>query len=144
MILNNKNYAPISKQEKDIAQFRQDRLPYRQSIEINGELMYGPVVQLFPLIQSKLNFSVQWVHVDDKKFGTIHPDVNDWNGIVGMLKRGEIDTSICDLSITQSRSTVISFTDPIRNYEYRLFMKNLALPYHGLRISVYFILIIGH
>ena len=40
-----------------------------------------------------------------------------------MVKRGEIDTSLNDMSITESRSSAVAFTTAFRHYSYRLFMK---------------------
>ena len=42
----------------------------RQFINENGLIMYGPITQYFSLLQSRLNFSIKWVHIDDKEFGT--------------------------------------------------------------------------
>ena len=95
----------------------------RQTLTTGGLTMYGPMTQFFAMLQSRLNFSVSWVYVNDKKWGAFDNKTNDWNGIVGMIKRGQIDTSIMDLSVTNARSSVIKFTTPFRNYQYRLFMR---------------------
>ena len=95
----------------------------RQTFSASDLTLYGPLTHFFAILQSKLNFSVTWVHVDDKIYGAFDNEINDWNGIVGMVLRGQIDTSILDLTITEKRSSVIKFTIPVRNYKYRLFMK---------------------
>ena len=95
----------------------------RQTFNTSGLTMYGPTTQFFAILQSRLNFSVSWVYVDDQKWGAYDKETKDWNGIVGMVKRGQIDTSILDLSVTEDRSSVIKFTTPFRNFWYRLFMK---------------------
>ena len=78
---------------------------------------------LFSLLQTRLNFTIKWVHVDDNKFGAFDNKNNDWNGIVGMIKRKEIDTSILDLSITAERKSVISYTSPVVRYKNYLFLQ---------------------
>jgi len=85
--------------------------------------MYGPITQYFSLLQSKLNFSVKWVHVDDKGFGTYDETQNTWNGIIEMLRRGIIDTSILPLSVSERRRSVVDFTTPIYHHKRRLFMQ---------------------
>ena len=78
-----------------------------------GLTMQGIKVPLFSFLHSQLNFSIQWVYVDDNQFGAFDSVLNDWSGIVGMVKRNEIDTSILDLAITNSRSKAISYTTPV-------------------------------
>ena len=85
--------------------------------------MQGIKVQLFSFLYSKLNFSIKWVRVEDNKFGAFDSVSNDWNGIVGMIKRNEIDTSIIDISITNARSDAVAYSIPIQRYSNRLFIR---------------------
>ena len=93
----------------------------RQELTLNNFTLYGPTTQFFGILQEKLNFSVDWVYVSDERFGSL--DNDNWDGIVGMVQRNEIDTSILDLSITKERSSFVSFTTPFRYYKIRLFMR---------------------
>ena len=97
----------------------------RHTFHAGGKIMYGYGMILLNTLKDEFNFSVEWKFVDDKKFGALVPGstTNEWNGIVGMLKRNEVDTSSLWLSITDARSTVISFAVPIVNIEYQLIMK---------------------
>ena len=95
----------------------------RQQLNLNGTTLYGPHIQFFAILQASLNFSVKWVYVADEKFGSLDQKNNDWNGIVGMVQKNQIDTSILDLAITKERSSFVSFTTPFRSYRIKLFMK---------------------
>jgi hypothetical protein len=95
----------------------------RGTLSSGGLMVYGHDVQLLSLIQPILNFSIEWVHVHDEKYGSFDSKINDWNGIVGMLKRNEIDTSILYLSITTDRKSVISYSVPAVEYHLGLFLK---------------------
>ena len=59
----------------------------------------------------------------DEKFGSLDKRNDNWNGIVGMVQKNQIDTSILDLAITKERSSFVSFTTPFRSYRIKLFMK---------------------
>ena len=94
-------------------------------IEDRQLALTGSKAKLFSLLQSQLNFSIKWILVSDLSFGTYDDMTNTWNGIVGMIQRNEIDTSIIDLSITVRRMDVVSFSIPIARYRTYLFYENL-------------------
>ena len=79
----------------------------------------------FHMLSSKLNFSIEWVPVERKNnfAGSFDNNSRAWNGIIGMLERGEIDSWIGDLSITKERANVIKFAVPHLSFHYSLFMK---------------------
>ena len=95
----------------------------RQTFTANGITMYGPVTEYFSLMQSMLNFSTKWVHVEDKKYGALEKETGEWNGIIGMVRKGHIDTSITEVGITEERSHAVKFTTGFHPYRYSLFMK---------------------
>ena len=95
----------------------------RVTLYSSGLTWYGYSVPLFSLVQSILNFSIEWVHVNDEKYGSFDSDRNEWNGIVGMVKRNEIDTSILDLTISADRKSVISYSSPTVKYHLGLFLR---------------------
>ena len=101
----------------------------RHIFDAGDKIMYGYGMILLNTLRDEFNFSVEWKFVEDKKFGALVPDTttDEWNGIVGMLKRNEVDTSSLWLSITDARSAVISFAVPIVNIEYQLVMKRPVL-----------------
>ena len=81
-------------------------------------------ITAFHMLSSKLNFSIEWVPVGKDYFsGSFDNNSRAWNGIIGMLERGEIDSWIGDLSITKERSNVIKFAVPHISFHYSLFMK---------------------
>ena len=95
-------------------------------IEERRLALTGPKAKFFSLLQSQLNFSIKWILVSDLSFGTYDDKTNTWNGIVGMIQRNEIDTSIIDLSITVHRMEVVSFSIPVARYRTYLFYENIA------------------
>ena len=94
----------------------------RQTMIIDGLKFFGPSIHFFSLLKAYLNFSVQLVDTGSA-YGIFDENKQDWTGIVGMVKRGEIDTSLSDMSITETRSSAVAFTIAFRHYSYRLFMK---------------------
>ena len=97
----------------------------RLTLHTDGLIMYGFRVQLFKLLQSRLNFSIKWVNVEDSKFGEFDENTGNWNGIVEMIIRDLIDTSILDLSHTVQRDVVLSYTTAIQKYSAHLFFGKL-------------------
>ena len=93
------------------------------TLQTGGLTVQGIKVKLFFLLQSKLNFSIEWMSVEDNQYGSFDTTLNDWNGIVGMVRRNEIDTSILDLAITTARSNVVSYSMPVQRYSNRLFIR---------------------
>ena len=61
--------------------------------------------QLFKIIATKLNCSWNIIPTVDGLFGTKNDD-GSWNGVVGMLERGELDLTLADLAVTSDRSKV--------------------------------------
>jgi hypothetical protein len=95
----------------------------KRRLYVSGLMVYGYSVQLFALIRSELNFSIDWVHVTDEKFGSLDSESNEWNGVVRMIIQNEIDTSILDLAISKERKSVISYSAPIIRYHLALFIQ---------------------
>ena len=48
----------------------------------------------------------------DNGTGTLNPD-KTWNGLVGMLIRGEINIAVSEFTVTEPRTHVIDFSMPI-------------------------------
>ena len=113
------NYSPIVTEENSTFDLEYPRRVF----EIGGKIMYGREVQMFSLLHSILNFSVSWVYIKDETFGSYDEETGNWNGIVGMIKQDQIDTSLISLSITSLRREAVEFAHPIRKYEYLLFLK---------------------
>ena len=65
-----------------------------------GLVLAGYSVQRLKIFQSYLNFTIKWLRVDDQKVGSFDSEANEWNGMIGMLSRNEIDMSVIEMSIT--------------------------------------------
>lgn len=68
-------------------------------------------IELTKLLAKKFGFSYDFVSPDDNDYGTLFPN-GSWSGMVGMVHRGDADIIIDDLSLTESRSKVIDFSQP--------------------------------
>ena len=107
----------------------------RKVFDVGGMKVSGANAQFFAIFQSMLNFSVNWVMVDHRQFGAPNKNKTGWNGLIGMIMRGEIDTTVWDLSISKARVEVIDITVPFRRYKFQLYMKK---PEATLSWSTYF------
>lgn len=66
---------------------------------------------LLKTLAEKLNFKYDIRLASDKHWGYLNPQGN-WNGIIGMLVRGEADIGITTMTITQERFQAVDFTVP--------------------------------
>jgi hypothetical protein len=41
-----------------------------------------------------------------------------WNGVIGMVNRGEVDVGACDVAMASSRVAVISFSMQVATFQY--------------------------
>lgn len=94
----------------------------KMKIYNQGLALAGYAVQRFKILQSNLNFSMKLIHVDDEKVGSFDFETNEWNGIVGMLSRNEIDISLQELSITEERKSVISYATSSIHFKHYLYV----------------------
>ena len=65
----------------------------------------------------------------DGKWGAIQPD-GTWNGMINLLSNQEIDIAPAPFTVTQERSTVITFSSSINEVYHTLFIKNPAESYN--------------
>ncbi|KAK7498613.1 hypothetical protein BaRGS_00010273 [Batillaria attramentaria] len=87
-------------------------LPFVRNISSNGtEAFEGLCIDLINALAEELKFTYQLVAPGDGLFGAPEPD-GSWNGMVGMVKRGEADMAIGPFTITSIRETVVDFTVP--------------------------------
>ena len=94
----------------------------KQVLQSKGKTFTGPETHMFNLLLSALNFSVSWIHPVDNHWGTIDQNTRKWNGIVGLLEKNEADMSIASLIVTQLRGTVITYSTPLFEVNYRMLM----------------------
>jgi ionotropic glutamate receptor len=67
--------------------------------------MNGVMFELFKLIQKELGFDYVFVPSSDGKYGSSN-EIGQWNGLIGLLSRNELDLCITDLTITSARDRV--------------------------------------
>ena len=77
----------------------------------------------FKMLESHLNFSVNYLVDKGKSYGVFDPDTGKWSGVVGMLQRKEADISLNWMAITSPRANVMSYSIPIVTVNNKLFMK---------------------
>ena len=81
----------------------------------------------FKSLQEIMNFTYSVIKPPDGKYGAVQPD-GTWSGMVGLLTTQDID--IAAFTVTQERSTVITFATPIMEMYHTLFIKNPAESYN--------------
>ena len=71
----------------------------------------GLIVDIVERMEASSNFSANWIVPSDGAYGSKNQD-GSWNGMVGLLAQGEVDMSAALLSVSLSRSEVISYAHP--------------------------------
>ena len=61
--------------------------------------------ELFKLTQKELGFDYVFVTSSYGKYGSSN-EQEEWNGLIGLIQRKEVDLSITDLTITSARDRV--------------------------------------
>ena len=72
----------------------------------------GYLIDLLNMLKKSCNFTANITYAIDGKFGDQNSD-GTWNGMVGMVTRGEADVIMTTLTISRSRKTVIDYTVPL-------------------------------
>ena len=72
-----------------------------------------------------MNFSYTLIKPPDGQWGSIQPD-GAWSGMVNLLANQDIDIATTDFTVTEERSTVMTFAVPITEIYHTLFIKNPA------------------
>ena len=72
-----------------------------------------------------MNFSYTLIKPPDGQWGSIQPD-GTWSGMVNLLANRDIDIATTDFTVTEERSTVMTFASPITQIYHTLFIKNPA------------------
>ncbi|CAI4232160.1 unnamed protein product [Auanema sp. JU1783] len=71
----------------------------------------GYCIDLFNLIQERLNFTYTIYEVEDGSFGAQDENGN-WNGLIGALVSGSADIALAPLSVMAERENDVDFTVP--------------------------------
>ncbi|XP_068227739.1 glutamate receptor ionotropic, kainate 2-like [Palaemon carinicauda] len=70
---------------------------------------YGPVVELFNILTERMNFTYTVTRPPDGAWGYKYPN-GTWNGMVGMLAKGEMDLAFVPFSVLYTRAQVLDYT----------------------------------
>ena len=68
------------------------------------------------------NFTYELVESVDDRYG-VEQGLGGWSGLVGMLRRNEIDVIAADLTVTSSRLEVMDFSKPFMSSTITLLLK---------------------
>ncbi|KAK6639739.1 hypothetical protein RUM43_008014 [Polyplax serrata] len=90
----------------------------------NG-LWDGFFPRIWKEIEAQINCTTQPYRSVDNATGVLKTN-GSWNGLVGMLLRGEIDVIVSETTMDYDRSTVLKFSRPILISNYQVFFCALA------------------
>ena len=91
--------------------------------------MKGMFAEIFDGLQQVMNFTYDLEQPPDGQWGAIQPD-GTWSGMVEMLRLGKIDIATTDFTVTQERSAVMTFVNPLTQIYHALFIKNPSESYN--------------
>ncbi len=83
----------------------------------DGEIS-GHLFNLYRLLSASLNLTHVFVESVDNRFGSLTDDGVSFDGLVGMVQRGEIDFIMADLSFSGLRRQVVDSLHPIYYYKH--------------------------
>ncbi|XP_046352525.2 glutamate receptor-like [Haliotis rufescens] len=91
----------------------QEALPFVvKNIIDNRTVFTGFCIDILDELALRFNFNYTIVEPSDRIWGAPINDKGDWNGIVGMIVRKELDFGAGPFTITSIRESVIDFTKP--------------------------------
>ncbi|XP_064087140.1 glutamate receptor 1-like [Macrobrachium nipponense] len=83
----------------------------------------GYVGDLVTTLQRTHNFTLTYQTLEGYAYGSlVDPASNKWNGMVGELQERRADLTVSELSVTQERSEIITYTQPIHMISRKLFV----------------------
>ncbi|CAH1794110.1 unnamed protein product, partial [Owenia fusiformis] len=86
-----------------------EAIPFTIKLAGNETRYQGLCFDILDELASRLNFRYKLVEPPDRKWGGKNPD-GTWNGMVGMVMRGEAAFAVGPFTITSARAEVIDFT----------------------------------
>jgi len=99
--------------------------PFLRTVDGEGNDGYeGFIKDLLEEISEAQGFSYELQLSVDDKYGV--DNGGEWNGLVGMLQRGEIDMIAADLTVSWSRMSIIDFSKPFLASSLTLLLKDPA------------------
>ena len=98
----------------------------RHILKSGNKTMYGGRYSHLEIIQRlsfDLNFTIKWVQATDNSYGVFDNQKGTWNGLIKLIMEGDAEFSNAYLTVTPSRSDVVSFSLGFDQTRYGLFMK---------------------
>ena len=83
----------------------------------------GHLKLLLDTLCSKYNLTYRLVTPTDNNYGTLDPVTGRFNGVVGMVERGEVDIGAGDFTIMEQRQEVVDYSDYTGVEAYSIMMK---------------------
>ena len=73
---------------------------------------YGAMIDILIKLQELEEFTFDLYLVADGKYGSLDPDTNQMNGMIGDVYRGSADLALGLITMTEQRSAYVEFTTP--------------------------------
>ncbi|XP_068747101.1 glutamate receptor ionotropic, NMDA 2A-like [Montipora capricornis] len=73
---------------------------------------YGAMIDILIKLKEIEEFTFDLYLVADGKYGSVDPETNQMNGMIGDVSRGSADLALGFITITEGRSTYVDFTTP--------------------------------
>lgn len=86
-----------------------DDIPKHMYMPEMDVLFKGYCLDLFEEISRLGEFKYTLRHVADNKFGSIDPETNTWNGMIGDVVRKDADLAVASITVTEERAKVVDF-----------------------------------
>ena len=93
-------------------------------LEINGTVVYsGLYIDYLNLLADNLNFTYSIAEPEDGVYGSDFDGDGQWNGIIGMAQRGEIDIGLAPFTQTVERRKAVDYLEHVTYSELAMLMK---------------------
>ena len=79
-------------------------------------------LELTKQLAMDLNFTITWIKAKDNSYGVFNQHSKAWDGLIGLIVRGEAELSNAYLTVTSSRREVISFTSEFHQSKFGIYM----------------------
>ncbi|KAK8407845.1 hypothetical protein O3P69_002404 [Scylla paramamosain] len=96
-----------------------------KNVDGNGEgqegsiTIEGAMANFFQILAISMNFTYRLVRPKDNTFGSLNED-GTWNGMVGLVNRGEVDLGLGPFAITEPRWLAVGYSQPVAHTDLRI------------------------
>ena len=95
-------------------------------VTIKDENIAGHNMDLLNALAKRAGFTYSIKSVEDGVYGSFDNSTNAWNGLIGVLQRGEADIAVAPITVTSEREEVVRFLPCFAEGEIRFIYKHLA------------------